>query len=375
MLAMKWLRRAAILGGCLLAAGLLQLMSIILGWLAAISPELRSLVVFQLVSVCGVLTVYAIARIWWYPPAKLLEDMPDDMSRLKVEQYRNWLVQAERMLARIGHKARRRGVPKGAIAAVDEAIAQLRNRRRVSSSHKGEFDATGEDQSVQEALRPFDEECRQIVRKEAIRVAAGTLASPYPMLDAAIVCWRSMALVHCIAGVYGMRPTFGRFFRVLSDVLASAGLAAAMERYDEGLRSINRNLGDAVAESKWAKVAVGVLTGATVELTKALANGMLTLYIGNSAVEACRSLRKITTDQRRVIARNARQQTAANQAEVLEGIAADLNDRGMAVSAKIASTIGKVRAKIHGSKIDRFPEEVGQADGRREVSEFVVETE
>lgn len=91
-------------------------------------------------------------------------------------------------------------------------LADPETRRRIACIQR-ESAASGGPAALTERLEQFllsrDSEVKKLITKEAVAVAVGTALSPYRLVDALIVLWRSARLVTRIADVYGMRS--GRY--------------------------------------------------------------------------------------------------------------------------------------------------------------------
>jgi putative membrane protein len=124
-------------------------------------------------------------------------------------------------------------------------------------------------------LTPLDREARRVVRANALAVLGATAVSPHPVLDVAIVAWRSVAMVRRIAELYGLRPSTLATASLSRMVLASAAFSAVADPANEALVDA---LGGGFAEKLSGRVAEGSILG------------LRTARLGVRAIEAIRPL-------------------------------------------------------------------------------------
>ncbi len=124
-------------------------------------------------------------------------------------------------------------------------------------------------------LRPLDEAAVASVATASRQVSLVTAVSPRALIDVAFTLYAAARLVRRIAAIYGGRPGFLGFMRlvraVATQLLVTGGMAA-------GDSLLSQAMGHGLAARISAKAGEGVL------------NGLLTARIGLAAIAVCRPL-------------------------------------------------------------------------------------
>lgn len=126
-----------------------------------------------------------------------------------------------------------------------------------------------------ELMSPLDREARIAVARAARRVSVVTAISPRALIDVLFVGGQALRLVRTVSLIYGGRPGFVGFLRLLRAVMGHLIITGGMAVGD-GL--VQQVLGAGLAARLSAKLGEGVL------------NGLLTARIGLSAIAVCRPL-------------------------------------------------------------------------------------
>lgn len=126
-----------------------------------------------------------------------------------------------------------------------------------------------------ELLEPLDREARIAVARAARRVSVVTAISPRAIVDVVFVAGQALRLVRTVSLVYGGRPGFLGFLRLLRAVSGHLVITGGMA---VGESLVQQVLGAGIAARLSAKLGEGVL------------NGLLTARIGLSAIAVCRPL-------------------------------------------------------------------------------------
>jgi len=124
-------------------------------------------------------------------------------------------------------------------------------------------------------LLPKDKEAEKVIRNVAIQTAVSTAVSPIALVDALIMFWRSWFLVKEIAKVYGFRPNLVNTLKLFRRSMYNMTFSALLELTD-----------DAIVEMSGIEKITPIVKG----LTQAFANGILILWFGFNAMEACRPI-------------------------------------------------------------------------------------
>ena len=155
--------------------------------------------------------------------------------------------------------------------------SQMKNRiaafrGAVTSAHT---DVQVLDILADKVIRPLDAQAYPLVARAARDTAVGVALSPFGLLDAGLVIWRTLAMVREVAQVYGFRPGFfGRVMLVRRILSASATAGVGDFAADILVAQVGARVGGLLS----AKAGEGMLTG------------MRTARLGLVAMEACRPL-------------------------------------------------------------------------------------
>lgn len=132
---------------------------------------------------------------------------------------------------------------------------------------------------------PFDLRAKRAVASAARQVSLVTAVSPRAIIDVAFTLYAAARLVRSIAAIYGGRPGFLGFMKimraVMTNLLVTGGMAA-------GDSLIQQAMGHGLAARLSAKAGEGVL------------NGLLTARIGIAAIAVCRPLPFIKAEPPRI---------------------------------------------------------------------------
>ncbi|MFO1148462.1 MAG: TIGR01620 family protein [Alsobacter sp.] len=126
-----------------------------------------------------------------------------------------------------------------------------------------------------ELMAPLDREARIAVARAAKRVSVVTAISPRALVDVLFVAGQALRLVRTISAVYGGRPGFFGFMRLLRAVSGHLVITGGMAMGDSLVQQV---LGAGLAARLSARLGEGVF------------NGLLTARIGLSAIAVCRPL-------------------------------------------------------------------------------------
>jgi putative membrane protein len=126
-----------------------------------------------------------------------------------------------------------------------------------------------------ELMQTLDREARAAVAAAAKRVSVVTAISPRAIVDVAFVAAQALRLIRRISEIYGGRPGFLGFLRVLRGVAAHLAVTGGMAVGDSLVQQV---LGHGIAARLSARLGEGVL------------NGLLTARVGISAIAVCRPL-------------------------------------------------------------------------------------
>ncbi len=124
-------------------------------------------------------------------------------------------------------------------------------------------------------MHPLDEAVRREIAGAAKRVSVVTAISPRAVLDVLFVLAQSARLVRRISEIYGGRPGFLGFLRLVKSVGAHLAITGGMAVGDSIVQQI---LGHGIAARLSARLGEGVL------------NGLLTARVGLSAMAVCRPM-------------------------------------------------------------------------------------
>ena len=122
---------------------------------------------------------------------------------------------------------------------------------------------------------PLDAEARALVAQAARRVSMITALSPRAVFDVVFAAGQMVWLLRKVATLYGARPGWFGFFRLLRAVSTHLVITGTMALGDSILQQL---VGHGIAAKLSAKLGEGVL------------NGLLTARVGIAAIQVCRPM-------------------------------------------------------------------------------------
>jgi putative membrane protein len=122
---------------------------------------------------------------------------------------------------------------------------------------------------------PLDAEVQKEIVGAAKRVSVVTALAPRAIIDIAFVAAQAIMLIRRIAMIYGGRPGFLGFLRLLKSVGAHLAITGGLAAGDSILQQV---VGHGIAAKLSARLGEGVL------------NGLLTARVGLSAMAVCRPM-------------------------------------------------------------------------------------
>ncbi|MGB7126730.1 MAG: TIGR01620 family protein, partial [Methylovirgula sp.] len=131
------------------------------------------------------------------------------------------------------------------------------------------------DIAERDLILPLDREVRQEIAQAAKRVSMVTAISPRALIDVAFVAAQALRLIRRIAEIYGGRPGFFGFLKLMRSVGAHLAITGGVAVGDSLLQQV---LGHGIAAKISARLGEGVL------------NGLLTARVGLSAMAVCRPM-------------------------------------------------------------------------------------
>jgi len=131
------------------------------------------------------------------------------------------------------------------------------------------------DIAERDLIAPLDVEVRREIAEAAKRVSLVTAIAPRAILDVLFVAGQALHLVRRIAEIYGGRPGFFGFLKLMRSVGAHLAITGGVAVGDSLLQQI---LGHGIAAKLSARLGEGVL------------NGLLTTRVGLSAMAVCRPM-------------------------------------------------------------------------------------
>lgn len=124
-------------------------------------------------------------------------------------------------------------------------------------------------------VAPLDDKAKAAVAGAAKRVSVVTTIAPRALIDVAFVLIQAVRLIRRIAEIYGGRPGFLGFLKLVRSVGAHLAITGGMAAGDSLLQQV---VGHGIAAKISARLGEGVL------------NGLLTARIGVSAMAVCRPM-------------------------------------------------------------------------------------
>lgn len=163
---------------------------------------------------------------------------------------------------------------------VIEPYAERPDMKGRIASFRGAVTSAHSDVQVLEILadkvvRPLDAQAYPMVARAARDTAVGVALSPFGLLDAGLVIWRTLAMVREVAQVYGFRPGFFDRVMLVRRILSTATTAG---------------VGDFAADIMVAQVGARVGGLLSAKAGEGMLTGMRTARLGLVAMEACRPL-------------------------------------------------------------------------------------
>jgi putative membrane protein len=131
------------------------------------------------------------------------------------------------------------------------------------------------DIAERDLILPLDREVRREIAVAAKRVSMVTAISPRALIDVAFVAAQALRLIRRIAEIYGGRPGFFGFLKLMRSVGAHLAITGGVAVGDSLLQQV---LGHGIAAKISARLGEGVL------------NGLLTARVGLSAMAVCRPM-------------------------------------------------------------------------------------
>ncbi len=233
----NWL--AGLIGGLFARSPVLGLAALVLGGLA-----IFALVVLAAREIFGILRQSKIARLHMdFAMARAADDR-DTARRLVVE------------LAALQDK-------RGGSARLVELTHEIIDGRDLI------------DIAERDLILPLDREVRREIAGAAKRVSMVTAISPRALIDVAFVAVQALRLIRRIAEIYGGRPGFFGFLKLMRSVGAHLAITGGVAVGDSLLQQV---LGHGIAAKISARLGEGVL------------NGLLTARVGLSAMAVCRPM-------------------------------------------------------------------------------------
>jgi putative membrane protein len=131
------------------------------------------------------------------------------------------------------------------------------------------------DIAERDLILPLDLEVRREIAQAAKRVSMVTAISPRALIDVAFVAAQSLRLIRRIAEIYGGRPGFFGFLKLMRSVGTHLAITGGVAVGDSLIQQV---LGHGIAAKLSARLGEGVL------------NGLLTARVGLSAMAVCRPM-------------------------------------------------------------------------------------
>jgi putative membrane protein len=131
------------------------------------------------------------------------------------------------------------------------------------------------DIAERDLMMPLDREVRREIAQAAKRVSMVTAISPRALVDVAFVAAQALRLIRRIAEIYGGRPGFFGFLKLMRSVGSHLAITGGMAVGDSLIQQL---VGHGIAARLSARLGEGVL------------NGLLTARVGLSAMAVCRPM-------------------------------------------------------------------------------------
>lgn len=124
-------------------------------------------------------------------------------------------------------------------------------------------------------MAPLDARARALTASSARRVALVTAIAPRALIDIAFVVFESFRLARNLADLYGARPGFFGFLRLMGSIIAHLAVTGGLVLTDGVVEQL---IGHGVAAKLSARLGEGVL------------NGLMTVRVGIAAIKIVRPL-------------------------------------------------------------------------------------
>ncbi|WP_421951600.1 YcjF family protein [Pelagibacterium sp.] len=124
-------------------------------------------------------------------------------------------------------------------------------------------------------MTPLDQRARALTASSARRVALVTAVAPRALIDIAFVVFESFRLARNLADLYGARPGFFGFVRLMGAIIAHLAVTGGLVLTDGVVEQL---IGHGVAAKLSARLGEGVL------------NGLMTVRVGIAAIKLVRPL-------------------------------------------------------------------------------------
>ncbi|WP_417582495.1 YcjF family protein [Pelagibacterium sp.] len=124
-------------------------------------------------------------------------------------------------------------------------------------------------------MAPLDARARALTASSARRVALVTAVAPRALIDIAFVVFESIRLARNLADLYGARPGFFGFIRLMGAIIAHLAVTGGLVLTDGVVEQL---VGHGVAAKLSARLGEGVL------------NGLMTVRVGIAAIKLVRPL-------------------------------------------------------------------------------------
>jgi len=124
-------------------------------------------------------------------------------------------------------------------------------------------------------LAPIDAKAKQAIHNASLQAALSTAISPLPLLDMALIFWRSMRLTREIASLYGYRPNTIATLMLLRRGVFNIAFAGVTQL---------------AIELSHESTSATLLSKISQSAGEGIANGILLARLGYGIMEACRPL-------------------------------------------------------------------------------------
>jgi putative membrane protein len=180
----------------------------------------------------------------------------------------------------MGFAAARAADDRDAARRLVATLAALRPKRRQSAqlvelTHEIIDGRDLIDIAERDLILPLDRDVRREIALAAKRVSMVTAISPRALIDVAFVAAQALRLIRRIAEIYGGRPGFFGFLKLMRSVGAHLAITGGVAVGDSLIQQV---LGHGIAAKLSARLGEGVL------------NGLLTARVGLSAMAVCRPM-------------------------------------------------------------------------------------